>query len=159
MILVEKEGSRTVTTSRSFLSRFMESLRYFAAMFDSLDDSLPSDSKERLRIEKNYLGREIRNAVEINEKEEEEVFLMKYGRFETWKEVLERSGFEGVMMSSRSVSQAKLLLKIQSHCCTMEEHGGGAGFRIYERDDGRAISLGWQDRYLVTATAWRCNSP
>ncbi|PKU84360.1 DELLA protein GAI1 [Dendrobium catenatum] len=145
LILVEKEGRRTETTSKSFLSRFMESLQYFAAMFDSLDDCLPAGSKERLRIEKNYLGREIRNAVDMKQEEDEKEVLIKYGTLATWKEAMERSGFEGVMMSSRSVSQAKLLLKIKSHCSTMEEHGGGAGFRISERDDGRAISLGWHD--------------
>ncbi|CBI18535.3 unnamed protein product, partial [Vitis vinifera] len=73
VILVEQEGSRS---PQSFLSRFMESLHYFAAMFDSLDDCLP----------------------------------------------LEKSG----------------------------------GFRVFERDDERAISLGWQDRCLITASAWHC---
>ncbi|PQM40938.1 scarecrow-like protein 23 [Prunus yedoensis var. nudiflora] len=39
----------------------MESLHYFAAMFDSLDDCLPLESAERLSIEKNHLGKEIKS--------------------------------------------------------------------------------------------------
>ncbi|XP_020588323.1 scarecrow-like protein 23 [Phalaenopsis equestris] len=149
--LVEKEGSRG--NPNSFLSRFMESLQYFAAMFDSLDDCLPARNKERLRIEKNHLGTEIRHAV----KDEEEKGC-RYERLETWKAVMERYRFEGVRMSSRSVSQAKLLLKITSHSSAMDDHGTGTGFRIFERDEGNALSLGWQDTHLITATAWRRSS-
>ncbi|KAE8709802.1 esterase/lipase/thioesterase family protein [Hibiscus syriacus] len=41
VVLVEQEGKGS---PRSFISRFMESLHYFAAMFDSLDDCLPLES-------------------------------------------------------------------------------------------------------------------
>nr|AYM54766.1 scarecrow-like protein 23-like transcript variant X1 [Cymbidium ensifolium] len=151
--LVEKEGSRG--NHSGFMSRFMESLQYFAAMFDSLDDCLPARNKERLRIEKNHLGREIRNAVAVKDEEEKGC---RYEGLETWKTAMERYRFEGVRMSSRSVSQAKLLLKIKSHCSAMDDHGNGTGFRIFERDEGKALSLGWQDTHLITATAWRRSS-
>ena len=143
VVLVEKEGSRT---PRSFLPRFMESLHYFAAMFDSLDGCLPAESADRLSIEKNHLGREIKKIV-TSELEKEDRNL-KHERLETWKERMERSRFEGVKLSSRSVSQAKLLLKIKSHY--------SGGFCILERDGGRGLSLGWQDRHLITVTAWLC---
>ncbi|KAI0485896.1 hypothetical protein KFK09_024578 [Dendrobium nobile] len=151
--LVEKEGSRG--NHNGFLSRFTESLHYFAAMFDSLDDCLPSRNIERLRIEKNHLGREIKHAVVVKDEEEKGC---RYERLETWKAVMERYRFEGVRMSSRSVSQAKLILKIKSHCSAMDDHGTATGFRIFERDEGMAISLGWQDTHLITATAWRRSS-
>ncbi|KAG0499706.1 hypothetical protein HPP92_004397 [Vanilla planifolia] len=144
--LVEKEGGmRAGSPHGSFLSRFVESLQYFEAMFDSLDDCLPAESKERLRIERHHLGREIKKEVEDDE--------LRYEGLETWKSLMEGSGFEGARMSSRSVSQAKLLLKIRSHSSAMDEHG--SGFRVSERDEGRAISLGWGDRRLITATSWR----
>ncbi|KAG0470977.1 hypothetical protein HPP92_015523 [Vanilla planifolia] len=148
--VVQEEGSRAAPGG-GFLPRFLESLHYFAAIFDSLDDCLPAESKDRLRIEKSLLGREIRKTVVEDYSEK----VSTYERLEKWKAVMETNRFEGVRMSSRSVSQAKLLLKIKSHCSTMDERGTGNGFRISERDEGKAISLGWQDRHLITATAWR----
>ncbi|XP_058091130.1 GRAS family protein RAM1-like [Magnolia sinica] len=150
VILVEQEGSRT---PRSFLSRFMESLHYFAAMFDSLDDCLPSESAVRLSIEKNHLGKEIKGMINCEVGHEN---YQRYERLEAWKERMESVGFRGVKLSSRSVSQAKLLLKIRSHCSPVEVDGRVGGFKVFERDGGRAISLGWQDRNLITASAWHC---
>lgn len=151
VVLVEKEGSQR---PQNFLSRFMESLHYYAAMFDSLNACLPAESTERLSIEKNHLGREIKAAMTNEEKEEEK--HLRFERMDTWKRKMESFGFEEIKFSSRSVSQAKLLLKIKSHCSSIEHEGTGSGFRISERAEGHAISLGWQDRHLTTVSAWHC---
>ncbi|CAK9155507.1 unnamed protein product [Ilex paraguariensis] len=151
VILVEQEGSRS---PRSFLSRFMESLHYFAAMFDSLDDCLPLNSTERLSIEKNHLGKEIKSFMSYDK---DDMNCPRYERMETWKGRMEGHGFGGVKLSSKTLLQAKLLLKIKSHCCPIQLDGENGGFKISERDDGRAISLGWQDRCLITASAWHCD--
>ncbi|POO00220.1 GRAS transcription factor [Trema orientale] len=166
VILVEQEGSRS---PRSFLSRFMESLHYFAAMFDSLDDCLPLESAERLSIEKNHLGKEIKTMLNYDfdhhdhdhgDRDDDHNRCAKYERLETWKARMESHGFGGVRISSKSVIQAKLLLKMRTHYCPLQFDGdngnGGAGFRVFERDEGRAISLGWQNRYLLTASMWQC---
>ncbi|VVA37261.1 Hypothetical predicted protein [Prunus dulcis] len=155
VILVEQEGSRS---PRSFLSRFMESLHYFAAMFDSLDDCLPLESTERLSIEKNHLGKEIKSMLNYDI---DDVNCSKIEKMETWKARMESHGFEGINLSSKSKIQARLLLKIRTHYCPLQfdgESSGGstAGFKVFERDDGRTISLGWQDRYLLTVSAWNC---
>lgn len=163
VVLVEQEGSSRI--SRSFLSRFMESLHYFAAMFDSLDDCLPLESSERLCIERNHLGKEIKSMLNYEKDDDGGVggsYCPKYERIETtWKARMETHGFEGIKVSSKCLIQAKLLLKIRTHYCPLqfnEENGGGGGggFKVFERDDGKAISLGWQDRYLLTASAWLC---
>lgn len=164
VVVIEKEegSGKKRSPQNYFLTRFMESLYYFAAMFDSLDDCLPLDSKKRLSIEKNHLGKEIKN-------------LMNYEMImETWpwrnivngyggrRMLMENHGFVGKKMSSKTVIQAKLLLKIRSHnncCCPFDDEfvgGNNGGFRIFEKDDGKAISLGWQDRFLITASAWEC---
>ncbi|XP_010256323.1 PREDICTED: scarecrow-like protein 23 [Nelumbo nucifera] len=148
VILVEQEGSRS---PRNFLSRFVDSIHYFAAMFDSLEDCLPRDSAERLSIEKNHLGKEIKKMISYEKDDEHN---QRYERLETWKGRMESHGFKGINLSSKSLIQAKLLLKIRSNCSLLEV-GGGGGFRIFERDEGRALSLGWQDRYLITASAWK----
>lgn len=160
VVLVEQEGSRS---PRTFLSRFTDSLHYFAAMFDSLDDGLPLDSTERLRIEKKLLGKEIKNMLNYDGGGDGVEYCgSRYERMETWKARMENHGFVGEKMSSKCVIQAKLLLKMRTHCCTpllqFEEDGvgvGGGGFRVSERDEGRAISLGWQNRFLLTVSAWQ----
>ncbi|KAI8019689.1 GRAS family protein RAM1 [Camellia lanceoleosa] len=151
VVLVEEEGSRT---PRSFLSRFMESLHYFAAMFDSLDDCLPLDSSERLSIEKSHLGKEIKKVMNY---EKDGTNCPRYEKMETWKGRMEGHGFAGLKLSSKSMIQAKLLLKIRTHYCPIQLEGEiHGGFRVFDRDDERAISLGWQDRCLITASAWQC---
>ncbi|KAL0369200.1 UNVERIFIED_CONTAM: hypothetical protein Scaly_1138900 [Sesamum calycinum] len=76
----------------------------------------------------------------------------RFEEMETWKGRMERHGFQGLRQSSNSVMQAKLLLKFRSHS-PGEKYGG---FRVFERDDGKAISLGWQERFLITASSWCC---
>lgn len=151
VVLVEQEGS---CNSNKFLPRFMESLHQFAAIFDSLDDCLPSDSGERLSIEKNHLGREIRSVINYDKDEEN---CPRFEKMETWNGRMERRGFVGVEQSCRAVMQAKLLLKIRSHCCPIKFDGeNNGGFRVFERENGKGISLGWQDRILITASSWCC---
>ncbi|WOG96734.1 hypothetical protein DCAR_0416070 [Daucus carota subsp. sativus] len=150
VILVEQEASRN---PRSFLAQFMESLHYFAAMFDSLDDCLPLDSDGRLGIEKNHLGREIKSFMNY---EKDSSNCNKYERMKTWKERMEGHGFRGLKLSSKSVMQAKLLLKMRSQYCPVQCDGENGGFRVFERDESTALSLGWQDRFLLTASAWHC---
>lgn len=148
VFLVEKhEGSGlgiNAATSRdqasSLLPRFAASLRYFAAVFDSLHECLPADSAERIAIERDHLGKEISSAIASS-------LDHQRGRGVTWKEVMEGAGFEAVKLSSRTVSQAKLLLKMKS---------GAGGFRVIEGDGGKAMSLWWRENTaLITATAWR----
>ncbi|BAT94422.1 hypothetical protein LR48_Vigan02g192800 [Vigna angularis] len=150
VVVVEQEGSRS---PRSFLSRFTDSLHYFAAMFDSLDDCLPLESAERLRIEKKLLGKEIKSMLN---NDVDGVDCPKYERMETWKARMENHGFVATKISSKSMIQAKLLLKMRTHYCPLQfEEEGGGGFRVSERDEGRAISLGWQNRFLLTVSAWQ----
>jgi len=154
VIVVEQEGSKN--PSRTFLSRFTDTLHYFAAMFDSLDDCLPLESIERLRIEKKVFGKEIKSMLNNYDDVEGGVDCAKYEKMETWKSRMENHGFVGVKMSSKCLIQAKLLLKMRTHYCPLQfEEEGGGGFRVSERDDGRAISLGWQNRFLLTVSAWQ----
>lgn len=156
VVLVKQEGSRSL---KSFLSRFTESLHYFAAMFDSLDDCLPLESIERLRIEKKLLGKEIKSMLNYEILDGVVEYCPKYERMETWKARMENHGFVGRKISSKCVIQAKLLLKMRTHYYPLqfEQEGGcgGGGFRVSERDEGSVISLGWQNRFLLTVSAWQ----
>uniref|UniRef100_A0A0E0KQT5 Uncharacterized protein n=1 Tax=Oryza punctata TaxID=4537 RepID=A0A0E0KQT5_ORYPU len=136
--------------SASLLPRFAANLQYFAAVFDSLHECLPVDSAERLAIERNHLGREIRDAVASLDHRRRRRRHGGGGDHAAaswnWKAAMEGAGFDGVKLSSRTVSQAKLLLKMKS---------SGGGFRVVEGDGGMAMSLAGRDMALATATVWR----
>uniref|UniRef100_A0ACD5UXW2 Uncharacterized protein n=1 Tax=Avena sativa TaxID=4498 RepID=A0ACD5UXW2_AVESA len=132
-------AARSRNNSASLLPRFACSLRYYAAVFESLHECLPADSAERLAIERDHLGVEIGDAMAASPDHRAADF---------WTETLERAGFEGARLSSRTVSQAKLLLKMKSGGC-------GGGFRVMEDGGDRAMALGWRDRALIRTTAWR----
>ncbi|KAF2934047.1 hypothetical protein DAI22_04g133100 [Oryza sativa Japonica Group] len=149
-------GGDNTTTGRSasLLPRFAANLRYFAAVFDSLHECLPADSAERLAIERDHLGREIADAVASLDHQHRRRHGGGGGGGDhaaaswNWKAAMEGAGLDGVKLSSRTVSQAKLLLKMKSGC-------GGGGFRVVEGDGGMAMSLAWRDMALATATLWR----
>lgn len=149
VVLVEKEGNQG---KRSFLPKFMESLYFYMAIFDSLHEFLPLESIERLNIEKNYLGKEIKQEICQGHTEE------RTENENSWKETMKGFGFEGKQMSSRSLRQAKLLLKIKSPG-TMIGDGANCGFDVFERDEGHEIALAWRDRSLVSVSCWRRVSP
>nr|XP_004250586.1 scarecrow-like protein 23 [Solanum lycopersicum] len=152
--IVEQEGCKIPKTN--FMPRFMDSLHYFAAMFDSLDDCLPIDSIERLSIEKNHLGKEIKNV--LNYDNSSSRYNDDNEQMETCKGRMESHGFIGVPLSCKNIMQAKLLMKIRSYSNSTIQIDGGinGGFRVFEIEDPRAISLAWQDRSIVTASAWHC---
>ncbi|XP_074563072.1 protein MONOCULM 1-like [Curcuma longa] len=136
-VVVERETGRP---AGGFLGRFVENLSYFAAMFESLHDCLPAESAERVSIERDQLGKEMRGAVQG-------------GNWE-WRGRMASAGFEEAELSSRSVSQARLLLKMKGHASSME-HVGNGGFGIEEARDGNSIALCWRRRRLVSVSAWR----
>ncbi|KAK4391187.1 GRAS family protein RAM1 [Sesamum angolense] len=150
VVLVEQEGSRD---THRFLPR-LESLHYFAAIFDSLDDCLPLDSAERLSIEKNHLGKVIKCVINPDTDND---CCPRFEKMETWKRRMESYGFLGIKQSSKSVMQAKLLLKIRSHSSPVNLMEKTMQVSESERDEGQAISLGWQERFLITASSWCCN--
>ncbi|XP_076955135.1 GRAS family protein RAM1-like [Bidens hawaiensis] len=151
IVLIEQEGGRS---PRTFLARFIEFLHYYAAMFDSLDDFLPLDSLQRLQIEKNHFGKEIKRLMDFDK---DEAYSPHFERMETWKGRMEGHGFEGLSLSSKTIIQAKLLLKINSHYCPIQFGGENGGFTVFEREEGNAISLAWQNKCLITASAWQCS--
>ncbi|KAI3736797.1 hypothetical protein L2E82_26784 [Cichorium intybus] len=121
-------------------------------MFDSLDDFLPLDSIQRLQIEKNHLGKEIKLLMDFDEEENSP----KYESMETWKGRMESHRFSGRNLSSKSIIQAKLLLKNYSHYCPIQFGGEYGGFTSFEREEPNAISLAWQDKCLITLSVWQC---
>ncbi|KAJ0971217.1 hypothetical protein J5N97_019176 [Dioscorea zingiberensis] len=135
--LVEQEASHN---GPHFLGRFLEALHYYSAIFDSLDATFPSDSVARAKVEQYVFAPEIRNIVACEGAER----IERHERLERWRKVMEGKGFKGVPLSGNAVTQSKILLGLYS--CD--------GYRLTE--DKGCLLLGWQDRAIIAASAWRC---
>lgn len=92
-------------------------------------------------MEQYIFAPEIRNIVACEGPERTE----RHERLEKWRKIMEGKGFKGVpLMSANAVTQSKILLSLYS--CD--------GYRLTE--DKGCLLLGWQDRSLIAASAWRC---
>ncbi|XP_020235607.1 DELLA protein RGL1 [Cajanus cajan] len=135
--LVEQEASHN---GPYFLGRFLEALHYYSAIFDSLDATFPAESAQRAKVEQYIFAPEIRNIVAC----EGAARFERHERLEKWRKIMEGKGFKGMALSPNAVTQSKILLGLYS--CE--------GYRLTE--DKGCLLLGWQDRAIVAASAWRC---
>ncbi|KAJ8771904.1 hypothetical protein K2173_027081 [Erythroxylum novogranatense] len=135
--LVEQEASHN---GPYFLGRFLEALHYYSAIFDSLDATFPPDSAQRAKVEQYIFAPVIRNIVACEGAERSE----RHEKLEKWRKLMEGKGFKGVPLSANAVTQSKILLGLYS--CD--------GYRLTE--DKGSLLLGWEDRAIIAASAWRC---
>ncbi|RLM58774.1 DELLA protein GAI-like [Panicum miliaceum] len=138
MTLVEQEAGHN---GPYFLGRFLEALHYYSAIFDSLDATFPADSAPRMKVEQCLLAPEIRNVVACEGAER----VARHERLDQWRRLMEGRGFEPVPLSPAAVGQSQVLLGL---------YGAGDGYRLTE--DKGCLLLGWQDRAIIAASAWRC---
>ncbi|KAJ4829298.1 hypothetical protein Tsubulata_000995 [Turnera subulata] len=122
-----------------FLQRFVEALDHYRAFFDSLEATLPPNSRERLAVEQIWLGREIMDIVAAEGEGRRE----RHQRFESWEVMLRSSGFENLPLSPFALSQAKLLLRL---------HYPSDGYRLQILNN--SFFLGWQNRALFSVSSW-----
>lgn len=122
-----------------FLQRFVQALDYYTALFDSLEATLPPNSRERLAVEQAWFGREIVDIVASEGDERRQ----RHVRFETWVEMLKSSGFTSVPLSPFALSQAKLLLRL---------HYPSEGYQLQILND--SFFLGWQNQALFSVSSW-----
>eukprot|EP00268_Persea_americana_P062866 TRINITY_DN8098_c0_g1_i2.p1 TRINITY_DN8098_c0_g1~~TRINITY_DN8098_c0_g1_i2.p1 ORF type:complete len:578 (+),score=98.23 TRINITY_DN8098_c0_g1_i2:245-1978(+) len=132
--LVEQESNANTTP---FLMRFVETLDYYSAMFESIDVTLPRESKERINVEQHCLAKEIVNiiACEGTNRVERHELLGK------WRSRMIMAGFRPFPLSSYVNSVIKSLLGCYS-----------SNYALVEQDG--AMLLGWKSRNLVSASAW-----
>lgn len=132
--LVEQESN---TNTAPFLPRFVEVLNYYHAMFESIDVTLARDRKERINVEQHCLARDIVNVIACEGKERVE----RHELLGKWKSRFMMAGFQQYPLSSYVNSVIKDLLRRYSEHYTLVEKDG-------------AMLLGWQERNLVSASAW-----
>lgn len=133
--LVEQELN---TSNAPFLQRFVETMNYYLAVFESIDVVLPREHKERINVEQHCLAREVVNLVacEGAERVERHELLSK------WRMRFTMAGFTPYPLSSFINSSIKDLLESYRGHYTLEEKDG-------------ALFLGWMNQALIASCAWR----
>ncbi|KAF8051110.1 hypothetical protein N665_1795s0004 [Sinapis alba] len=124
----------------SFLSRFSEAVDHYVAIFDSLEATLPPNSRERVTLEQGWFGKEILDVVAAEAEERKQ----RHRRFEVWEEMMKRYGFVNVPIGSFAFSQAKLLLRL---------HYPSEGYNLQFLND--SLFLGWKNRLLFSVSSWK----
>ncbi|KAK9155912.1 hypothetical protein Sjap_003392 [Stephania japonica] len=132
--LVEQESN---TNTTSFLKRFVETLEFYTAMFESIDGTMPRDKRERINVEQHCLARDIVNIIACEGKERVE----RHELLGKWKSRFSMAGFQAFPLSSHVNSVIGSLLRCYSDHYTLLEKDG-------------AMLLGWKDRNLISASAW-----
>ncbi|TKY57375.1 Scarecrow protein 5 [Spatholobus suberectus] len=133
--LVEQESN---TNNLPFFPRFVETMNYYLAVFESIDVALPREHKERINVEQHCLAREIVNliACEGAERVERHELLKK------WRSRFTMAGFTPYPLNSFVNCSIKNLQQSYQGHYTLEERDG-------------ALCLGWMNQVLVTSCAWR----
>ncbi|KAJ9690037.1 hypothetical protein PVL29_012614 [Vitis rotundifolia] len=132
--LVEQESN---TNTSAFLPRFVETLDYYTAMFESIDVARPRNDKQRINAEQHCVARDIVNiiACEGAERVERHELLGK------WRSRFLMAGFNPYPLSSAVSVAIKDMLKEYSQNYWLQEMNG-------------ALYLGWKNRVLATSCAW-----
>ncbi|XP_035845961.1 scarecrow-like protein 18 [Helianthus annuus] len=122
-----------------FLSRFTEAMNYYTAVFESLEATLPPNSRERIEVEQVWFGREIADIVA----EEGDCRKERHERFRSWEVMMVSAGFRKVPLSGYALSQARLLLRLHYPC---------EGYNLEVVGD--SFFLGWGDHSLFSVSSW-----
>ncbi|CAK9870080.1 unnamed protein product [Sphagnum jensenii] len=132
--LVEQEAN---TNTAPFLPRFIEAMKYYSAVFQSLDVTLGRDSHERINVEQQCLARDLVNVIACEGAERVE----RHEMLGKWRARMSMAGFRPRSLSASVNNTIKVLLKAYSDKYRLQEEGG-------------ALSLGWMNRSLIVASAW-----
>ncbi|KAK7317479.1 hypothetical protein RJT34_01752 [Clitoria ternatea] len=145
---IKKLGPTTLTVVEQdtnhngpfFLGRFLESLHYYSAIFDSLEASMPRNSQQRMKIERLHFAEEICNIVAYEGPDR----IERHERVDQWRRQLGRAGFQ--VMPLKCTSQARMMLSVYD--CD--------GYTL--TSEKGSLLLGWKGRPVMMASAWQVAS-
>ncbi|KAH7545342.1 hypothetical protein FEM48_Zijuj01G0083500 [Ziziphus jujuba var. spinosa] len=135
MTLVEQDSN---TNTSPFFARFLETLDYYTAMFESIDVARPRNDKQRINAEQQCVARDIVNMIACEGPDRVE----RHELFGKWSVRLRMAGFTQCPLSPSVNVAIKNLLK---------EYNGN--YRVEEKDG--ALYLKWKNRAMATSSAWR----
>ncbi|XP_068320198.1 GRAS family protein RAD1-like [Pyrus communis] len=136
LTLVEQDANHN---GPFFLGRFLESLHFYSAIFDSLEASLPRNSPQRMKIERQHFADEIRNIVAFEGLNR----IERHERADQWRRQLGRAGFQ--VMGLKCTSQARMMLSVY----------GCDGYTL--ASEKGCLLLGWKGRPIMLASAWQAH--
>ncbi|GAV68911.1 GRAS domain-containing protein [Cephalotus follicularis] len=136
VLMAEQEAEHNAPNLET---RVANSLKYYSAIFDSIDCSLPLDSPARIKIE-DMFAREIRNIVACEGSDR----IERHESFEKWKKLMEEGGFLCTGIREREMLQSQLLLKMYSF----------ENYTVKKQGQDSALTLSWLDQPLYTVSAW-----
>ncbi|GAB2279769.1 hypothetical protein Dimus_014408 [Dionaea muscipula] len=143
--VAEREGRHN---SPVFLERFTEAFDHYATIFDSLEATLPPQSRERLALEQVWFGREITDIVAAAELGGDRRRRRRRHRHQTfdscWDATMRTCGFSDIPLSPFNLSQAKLLLRL---------HYPSEGYQL-QHPINHCLFLAWQNHALFSVSSW-----
>eukprot|EP00250_Pteridium_aquilinum_P017937 c23851_g1_i1 orf=209-2239(+) len=132
--LVEHDAS---TNTTPFYPRFVETLNYFNAVFESLDAAMPRGCRDRGNAEQHCLARDIVNIIACEGVKRVE----RYEMAGKWRVRMMMAGFGSLPLSTYINRTIKDLLQKYSPSYKLREEAG-------------VLHLDWLERGLVAASAW-----
>uniref|UniRef100_A0A803NHC0 Scarecrow-like protein 1 n=1 Tax=Cannabis sativa TaxID=3483 RepID=A0A803NHC0_CANSA len=126
------------TNTSPFFPRFIEAYKYYSAVFESLDATLPRESPDRTNVERQCLARDIVNIIACEGEER----IERYEVAGKWRARMTMAGFTSCPMSSNVVDSIREL--IRQYCD-----------RYKIKDEMGALLFGWEDKSLIVASSWR----
>ncbi|PWA53470.1 transcription factor GRAS [Artemisia annua] len=127
-------------TSPVFVTRFLEALFFYGALFDSVSDCSADDYLNRKVSESVFYGQPIRNIVAAEGDER----TARHVTISVWRAFFERFGMLEVKLSDASLNEAKLLIANFDcrNSCMLHV-------------DGRCYIVGWKDVPVFSVSAWK----
>jgi hypothetical protein len=150
LVLIRSLNPKVVTLAEveanhngaSLMSRFVEALHYYCALFDALEGSLARDSPDRFLIENTTLFAEIKGIVAALDRGH-----ARHVKSEAWQAWFKKCGFRSTPLSAYAVQQAQLLL---AYFVT----GDATPYKVSE--ECGALVMGWQDTPVMAVSSWSC---
>ncbi|KAG9145779.1 hypothetical protein Leryth_011213 [Lithospermum erythrorhizon] len=137
MVVAEIEANHN---SQSFLHRFVESLFFYGAVFDCLDDCMDRDDQLRLTLEGTQFGQGIQNTIAT----EGEQRVTRNVKLDVWRAFFRRFWMEEVELCESSIYQGNLIRKqyARGDSCSIERNGKG-------------IIVGWKGTPILSLSTWK----
>jgi len=139
MLVMEQDANHNALL---FSDRFVETLNYYAALFDSFNAMAATNSQranERAQVERMILGEEIKNILlceGVNRHERHETLSQ-------WAMYMDTSGFHHVPLSFGAIREGELKL--------MSFGLNGCQYQV----ESDCLLLGWSSTRLYSISAWR----